>query len=194
MSTRGAIGFRIDGKDKISYNHSDSYPSCLGKSFVKQARKLAKVPDLADQVRNLQLVGQGGTPTPEQLEALKKAGIKPNLNVGNQSENDWYCLLRDNQGDLIQTLKTGIMIDSESFIADSLFCEYAYIINLDDRTVEFYRGFQKAEHDFGRYGHLKEENAGGSTYWGCKLVSVFPLDKIPRNWDKGFKKEEKEDG
>jgi len=189
MSTRGAIGFRIDGEDKISYNHSDSYPDWLGKSFVKQARKLAKVPDLADKVRKLQMVDQNDTPTQEQLESLKKAGIVPNLNVGNQSENDWYCLLRDNQGDLIQTLKTGIAIDSGPFIVDSLFCEYAYIINLDTRKVEFYRGFQEAKHGFGRYGHLKETYSSGSTYWGCKLVGEFPLDNIPRNWAKVFPKE-----
>ncbi len=26
MGTRGAYGVRIDGQDKIAYNHSDSYP------------------------------------------------------------------------------------------------------------------------------------------------------------------------
>ena len=58
--------------------------------------------------------------------------------------DDWYCLLRHAQGDL-NVYKNGLryMIDNHDFIKDSLFCEYAYIINLDTKRLEFYVGFQK---------------------------------------------------
>lgn len=35
MSTRGAYGFRIDGQDKITYNHFDSYPDSLGVNLLQ---------------------------------------------------------------------------------------------------------------------------------------------------------------
>ena len=31
MGTRGAYGFRINDKDKVTYNHFDSYPDGFGK-------------------------------------------------------------------------------------------------------------------------------------------------------------------
>ena len=39
MGTRGLYGFRKNGKDKITYNHWDSYPEGLGQNvlnFVKE--------------------------------------------------------------------------------------------------------------------------------------------------------------
>lgn len=64
---------------------------------------------------------------------------------------DWYCLLRNTQGDLRHYHK-GIehMIDSQEFLADSLFCEWAYIMNLDDQQFEVYRGFNKNPNARGR--------------------------------------------
>ena len=35
MGTRGLWGFRKDGKDKLTYNHFDSYPDCLGHTIVE---------------------------------------------------------------------------------------------------------------------------------------------------------------
>lgn len=35
------------------------------------------------------------------------------------------------------------MIDDSEFLNDSLFCEWTYIINLDNEQFEVYRGFNK---------------------------------------------------
>lgn len=35
MSTRGAYGFILNGEEKITYNHCDSYPSYLGINILK---------------------------------------------------------------------------------------------------------------------------------------------------------------
>ncbi len=35
MGTRGVFGFHKDGVDKITYNHYDSYPTCLGEEVKK---------------------------------------------------------------------------------------------------------------------------------------------------------------
>ena len=65
------------------------------------------------------------------------------------------------------------MIDNLSFIKDSLFCEYAYIVNLDTDQLEFYCGFQHKPDETNRYGC--EENRG---YYPCRMVACFPLDVI----------------
>jgi len=68
-----------------------------------------------------------------------------NIRVSEQSLDDWYCLLRNVQGELKPYINGSIqhLIDSQDFIKDSLFCEWGYIINLDDNVLEVWRGFQK---------------------------------------------------
>lgn len=122
MSTRGTIAVKIDGEVKASYNHSDSYPTWLGNrvlEFIKaadlddvrrKARALVKVPDRA--------------PTAEEIERLKPY---TNLGVSTGRTDEWYCLLRETQGDLAKILDAGIY---EPFPVDDE--EYDYIVDLDD--------------------------------------------------------------
>jgi hypothetical protein len=193
MGTRGAYGFRIDGIDKLTYNHSDSYPDGLGIDFVEEVNRLVKLKTLASKVRKIKLVDENTKPTDEDI-----ANCAPytNLGVGKQSTDDWYCLLREAQGSLSAALKSGYMLNSGNFIQDSLFCEYAYILNLDTNKVEFYKGFQEKEHDLGRYGHLRvkydHKPSGFSDYWGCALVGEFPMKKIPKKWMKIFNEDDEE--
>jgi hypothetical protein len=41
MSTRRILGVRVSGIDKLTYNHSDSYPSYLGNNVVQFSRELS---------------------------------------------------------------------------------------------------------------------------------------------------------
>lgn len=92
---------------------------------------------------------------------------------------DWYWTLRPNQGcpenwlPFIDSGSKVYMIDNLSFIKDSLFCEYAYIVNLDTDQLEFYCGFQHKPDETNRYGC--EEDQG---YYPCRMVACFPLDVI----------------
>ena len=141
MSTRGAIGFRVDGKDKVAYNHCDSYPSYLGKEVVNFIQEHSNS-DLRFAARRIELIDESISPTEEQIKVCKDLGLL-NLGVSTRSEKDWYCLLREAQGGLRSYMGDNacpFMPDSSDFLMDSLFCEYAYIINLDDNILEFYVG------------------------------------------------------
>ncbi len=175
MSTRGAIGFRIDGQDKVTYNHSDSYPSCLGADVVGFIRK-TPINDMVEAACRIELVTDGEKPTPEQIQ---DRSMFCNPRVGNQSQGGWYSLLRDAQGDL-SAYTNGLMymIDSHTFLRDSLCCEYAYIINLDDMTLEFYQGFNHSKDAPGRYAKFEDEESwrnGSDRYFGVRLVKTYTL-------------------
>ena len=58
------------------------------------------------------------------------------------------------------------------FLFNSLFCEYAYIINLDDRMLEFYVGFNENPDARGRY-------AGTTVDDEKKYYGVIPAQTIP---------------
>jgi len=173
MGTRGAIGFRQDGADKLTYNHFDSYPEHLGEivvDFIKQCTDA----ELAQIASGIILVEEGKKPTYMQIKECQEF---TDLSVSERSDQDWYCLLRGAQGNLL-AYKEGLryMIDSKGFMKDSLFCEYAYVINIDDGNLEFYRGFNKNPKAAGRYAEKDDIPEDG--YAGVKLVSVYPFSRV----------------
>lgn len=68
--------------------------------------------------------------------------------------------------------------NSWEFAKDSLFCEWAYVVDLDADTLEVYRGFQEAPHTDGRWA--SEEPAKG--YFPCRLVRTLPLAGLTDAW------------
>lgn len=191
MGTRGAFGFLIDGQTKATYNHADSYPDGLGQDVVDYIEQMIRgLPEdpvtLLAKVRALQPVPDRA-PTPDEI---KRLAPWTNLGVGGQSTSDWYCLLRDAQGDAGAMLETGFYNDGEAFLADSLFCEWAYIINFDKEVFEVYRGFQEVKHDKGRYADME---TGGEKYFPVALVASFPLTAIPEDWIAKVEPREEED-
>lgn len=175
MGTRGVWGFVIDGQEKLAYNHFDSYPSGLGNDLLKMLDKMEIDKDgLVAKARALRVVGENEKPTPEDVEKCKAAGTV-DLGVSHQSLDDWYCLLRNAQGDLAKTLEVGIMEDGSAFPSDSLFCEWGYVFDLDNGKLEVYRGFQQKPHGLGRFAGRK----GRAGYYPIKLVAEYQLDNLP---------------
>ncbi|MGB9803120.1 hypothetical protein [Desulfofundulus sp.] len=176
MSTRGAYGFRIDGVDKITYNHSDSYPEWLGNEIVAFVKK-TPYEEMVEAARKIILVSESGEPTDEQVEECREF-----FNLPGDCGKQWYWLLRDAQGDLDVYLKgLRYMLNYRDFLADSLFCEWAYIINLDERIFEVYRGFQK-QRDRNPRNRYRDMERCDEAYYPVKLVAEFPLENIPDDW------------
>jgi len=175
MGTRGAYGFYKDGETKVTYNHYDSYLEGLGEDVVEFVRKtdIQKLNTIFDE---LIMVDEDGTPTKEQIQALEKWS---DTRVSTGELTEWYVLLRNAQGNLM-AFKEGLryMIDGKGFLNDSLFCEYAYIINLDENVLEIYEGFNQNENAQGRY-RSKPDRSG---YVAVRPLIEFPLDAIPSNW------------
>lgn len=173
MGTRGLYGIRKNNIDKTTYNHFDSYPEGLGADMLKFIRKHSNAA-LNEFYDNIIMVAPDAIPTKEEIAHCAEYGFI-NLTVSNQSTQDWYCLLRETQGNLEILFECDYpyMIDNRDFIKDSLFCEYAYIINLDTNVLEYYEGFQTTPQAGNRYG-VKEDRG----YYPCKRIAEIPLDVI----------------
>ena len=175
MGTRGAFGFRFETRDKVTYNHFDSYPSGLGNQVADFLKGFSDAEEIKKIFKNIVLVDMDSKPTKEQKAKAKELDLV-DLTVSSQSEDEWYCLLRKAQFD-IESYKEGLpfMIDSHKFLGDSLFCEWAYIINLDICSLEIYRGFNKDQNACGRYASL---NPDQGEYFGVVLHETIPLDQF----------------
>ena len=186
MGTRGAMGVTIGGVDKIQYVQFDSYPGGWVDDMVETLRK--ELPAIRDKAQSLRLVDKDHTASAEEIKTLRKY---LDLGVSNQKEDDMYCLLRETQGDLRAALKAGTMVDMRAWLANSLFCEYAYIANFDSGKFEVYEGFQSKPHQRGRFADLPRNEE--REYWPVALVAEYPLDAIPEDWaDKAFPPDEDE--
>lgn len=197
MGTRGAFGVIIGEQEKIGYNQFDSYPEGQGVENLRWLRDA----DL-DEVRKLaeaaQVVDNDRKPTPDEVKALN---VFTDLTVSEQSSDDWYCLTRGTHGSVGNMLKCGFILDSHTFPLDSLFCEWAYIVDLDRNVFEVYEGFRKELPTKGRWAGrpTPEENAANfkahvewakeqgrepwesetPDYKAVELIASWPLDALP---------------
>lgn len=175
MGTRGAVGVRVGGVDKIAYNHFDSHPGELGEAVLAECRELAAdMPGLLDAATQLRVVSEDVPPTQQEAARLSQWS---DMSVGGHDGGlSWYRVLRRAQGGIASYLQAGVICDAADFLADSLFCEWAYIVNLDEDVLEVYRGFQR-EPGSGRYAQLQRK-AGGEHY-GVSLIGSIPLIGLP---------------
>lgn len=135
MGTSGNMAFLIDGQTKAGYVHFDSYPSGLGADVLEWLHEALneQTGQALMQVRNLVVVNDETTPTPEQIAALKRYA---NTNVSSKQLDEWYVLLRETQGDPAATLEAGYMYGDTKIEPYRLgyFGEYTYVVDFDKRT------------------------------------------------------------
>lgn len=150
MGSRGLFGFYYQNKYYVVYNHFDSYPEGLGKQIVdeiKQAIKDGKLNEWENKLQTIKIIDTNIDPT---LHDIKKLYAYTDLSVSSQSQLDWYCLLRKTQGSLKKVIKSGYMINSVDADGSPIFEQYAYILNFDTSTFDYYersRCIQKFEWD-----------------------------------------------
>lgn len=174
MGTSAMYGFYKNGVTKATYSHSDGYPAGLGSEIVDFIKD-TPVNELNQIFDKIVMVDRNKKATAKQIENCIEYF---NKYVSTKKPTDWYCLLHGSQGNL-NAYKSDLkyMVDSSDFIKDSLCCEWAYIINLDENRLEVYEGFQ-TEPQKNRYELTESDN----DYYNCALIKTFDLNNIPSNW------------
>lgn len=94
-------------------------------------------------------------------------------------------LSRDTGADILNVILKSdgplMQVDNIEFAKDSLFCEYAYVIDLDKDILEVYQGFNTDPLPEGARFTGKAKFDGD--YQAVKLVASFQLEKLPENFD-----------
>ena len=67
-----------------------------------------------------------------------------------------------------------------NFVTDSLFCEWAYVVDLDKNTFEVYEGFnQQPLEQFERFYDIPSKDSGSNGFYQVKQVATFDLNNLP---------------
>lgn len=150
MGTRGLYGFKKNDVEKVTYCHYDSYPDYLGR-HISQFVMATSPKEMREIFDKIIMVDEDKKATDEQVaECLKYA----DTSVGTQNAHDWYCLLRDTQGNLFPYKEDlRYMLDGSMYGG----IEYIYLIDLDSET-------------------LVVANGGGN------ILKEIPLDKVDESW------------
>lgn len=172
MGTRHLIAVQLDGDLKIAqYGQWDGYPAGQGATVLDFLRNKMSPRLFRKALRASRFL------TPTELAVLD----------GTDWTNTHPQLSRDVGATILEKVQdsNGLTLkDSRDFAADSLFCEWAYVIDLDKRRLEVYKGFNTSvEKPKGRFGKLpaptKGEYEGASQYYPVELIKTYPLNKLP---------------
>jgi hypothetical protein len=119
---------------------------------------------------------------------LSEIGINSdwiNLKQGNELNKAYPALSRDPGAkilELIQNENIRELVDNVSFASNSLFCEYAYLIDLDNNLLEVYSGFQKLTlTDADRFNHLTSNpnlKSGDVRYYPIIVIKTFTFKEL----------------
>lgn len=176
MSTRGFLGFVADERETITYVHYDAYPSALGADVLKWARSVTDWDAVREQAAKLIHIDGETMPTEEQRAALAQyADPRPGGSKDDPGE-EWYRLLHRTFGDPAATLAAGYAPHSPDWPGDSVWCEWGYLIDCDEKRFEVYQGFQTAPHK-GRFSGRETNPRSG--YQAVKLLTAWPLTSLP---------------
>lgn len=177
MGTRGFTGFVVGGRELIAYNHADSYPEHLGLSVLRWLRDGAvNFPAAMEgRARKLRLAAPGTVPTSADILRLHEYA---DTLGGIAAPYDWYSLLRRTQGSPALILQTGVIEDASGFPAHPA-ARWGYVIDLDARVFEAYRGGQLARHDCGRFARREPTEIAGHVFWPVARAASWPFSRLP---------------
>ena len=173
MGTRHLIAVQKDNEYKVAqYGQWDGYLSGQGVhifSFIRDNRE--KMDEFRDQVRALKAISE---------EDLEKKWEQVE-NIGQDSEHLAH-FSRDCGAKILQLRMDGKVEEvylREEFAADGLFCEWAYVLDLDKEVLEIYEGFRQEPHQSGRFANMKYPRKKGDKYYPVALFIEFPFDGLP---------------
>lgn len=169
MGTRHLIAVQKDGRYGIAqYGQWDGYPSGQGVGVLAFCQKMDRAA-FGRKVAATKFID-----FTDQAE-VDRINNTPNWNT------KWPWLSRDAGSDILDFVNDepeGIQIkNSINFAGDSLFCEYAYVIDLDAGTLEVFTGFNKdALDESERFAKSPLDHA---EYKQVKFFKSWPLDALP---------------
>lgn len=185
MGTRNLIAVMVNGEYKVAqYGQWDGYPDGQGVTVLSFLRKEENIHKLKEKLSNVRFLDE--EKDKELIEEYDKAA---EADTRTDEQKRWFkqFLSRDVCAKILQNIidsddKEILLQNCIEFSGDSLFCEWAYVIDFDKNTLEVYRGFNKetilTEED--RFFEYDQDHPHRTRkYYPVKLMKCYALDKLP---------------
>ena len=193
------------GETKIAqYGQWDGYPEGQG-SIALDFLHNTNLDEFNDKLASLKFIDE------EKQEEINKfcesIGSKDGWMNGEQAaayHKAYPFLTRDNGAEILNLVMTSEVEegenlwvhDSTDFAGDSLFCEWAYVIDLSKNTFEVYKGFNQSpiDEDERFFAYFNNPDHRKEPYYPVRKVAEFDLNDLPNETDfcNTFREEEEE--
>lgn len=183
MGTRHLISIIKSQETKVAqYGQWDGYPTGQGHAIVNFLRSKKRVEKLEKNLSKVLVVDDA-----KEIEIqnfYKEIGANNGwMNMGQAAKykERYPTLSRDLCAGILEFIhdtkdKEIWVRDSSDFANDSLFCEWAYVIDLDNKVLEIYRGFNETPLEKTERYYTGKSQGG---YYPIKFVEKFPFQKLP---------------
>ena len=174
MRTRNLTIVKKDGKYVVAqYGQRDGYPEGNGVILYNFAKDKNNIELLREKVCNCVYIDEVECDELETKFSNSDCSYEKFLLTYPQFSRD---IGTDILHLIMQSSNEIKLINHIDFIADSLFCEWAYIIDLDSDTFEVFKGFntKKLSKD-DRFFEFETEDK----YHPCKLAIAWKFDNLP---------------
>jgi len=184
MGTRNLTCVVVDGEYKVSqYCQWDGYPKGQGSTILDFLSKV-NIDALREKVKDLH--GYTDEEIEKIFDGYGNGSAWLTLEESDRLKQEHPELHRDTGAMILEMIMLDDYIEGVhnnlEFARDSLFCEWAYVIDLDKNTFEVYRGFNKEPlRDSERFSSMGSSDNG---YYPVKHFVTFDLDKLPPTAEK----------
>lgn len=189
MGTRNLTVVMKDGTHKVAqYGQWDGYPSGQGVTALAFVSDPAKVELLRGTVDKVRFISSEERKEIMKMQAPDLADLEwVTMDQAKRIDEIFPGQSRDHGAAILDKLVTSddpnvlLLRDDYSFGFDSLFCEWAYVVNLDTNCLEVYTGFQTAAHEDGPWADPEREHVttSGDNYFGIRKVVEFAFAALP---------------
>ena len=183
MGTRNLTCVFKDGEYKVAqYGQWDGYPAGVGADILTFLHEW--VNELEYELVNVEWITEAERNAT--WENYERDGDMVEMGEYEKWSEEYPELSRDTGGKILARIrefspserKPKLKLENSlSFAADSLFCEWAYVVDYDKGTFEVYEGFNKEAltpmERFFEFDNPKEE------YRPVKLKKAYPLNGLP---------------
>jgi hypothetical protein len=155
MGTRGLTKVIYQKETRIAqYGQWDHYPSGQGvtiSNFLRERVNTGTLNDFKESTMRCRFIGEGSRKEKEMNEFLKKIGCDGGWMTMAQAEKykeKYPQISRDLGGKILEFVYnqkgSGLiyLYDQSEFLNDKVFCEWAYIIDLDKETLDVMSGYE----------------------------------------------------
>lgn len=182
MGTRNLTCVVLNGEFKIAqYCQWDGYPAGQGLGVLNFLQKEWNPSVFAAKVLASQEIDKADLKSKWESVGADDSGWV-GLDIADKFAKNWPHLNRDFGSDILKYVQDeppGVRLKIETnFAADSLFCEWLWLIDLDRGTFEAYRGFNQNPLAPEERFHFLEKEADGE-YHPVNLVAAWKLDNLP---------------